>query len=117
MITTMLLKKKLINDQRKSREFSAEKSQLKPNLNQSIAQENQEVMKMKHLTTRWYYTLAELTHEAIPAWEVNYADGAPTVGMAAWLRELGTHYDVVSVNNPWNTYDTTENKKMWADYL
>ena len=72
---------------------------------------------MKHLTTRWYYTLAELTHEAIPAWEVNYADGAPTVGMAAWLRQLGTQYDVVSVNNPWNTYDTTENKKMWADYL
>ena len=72
---------------------------------------------MKKLTTRWYYSLAELTHEAMPAWEVVYADGAPTVGMAAWLKQLGNHYDVVSVNNPWNTYDTTENKKMWAEYL
>ena len=69
-----------------------------------------EVLKMKKLTTRWYFTLKEIAElYNLPS----SIDGVPAQGFGEFCGKIAN----VAQSSPWFQVDTTESRKMWADYL
>lgn len=73
---------------------------------------------MKHLTTRFYYTLSDIAEKYKDILNYNgYVDVPPTVGLGAFCAAVANEEGKIASSSNWSGVDTTENKLMWSKYL